>query len=137
MRANVEHNHVLHSQILIVSIETLPVPHLPDTDRIQVDDLGFAGDGLVYVSVRFGYMDTPDITAALRLLGPDQTEGPITLDEATYYLSKIELTRGPAPTMAPWRKRLFIATSHVTADAAEFLGLPRDRTVIMGSRIDV
>jgi len=39
--------------------------------------------------------------------------------------------------MAPWRKRLFIATSYLTADAAEFLGLPRDRTVIMGSRIDV
>jgi KUP system potassium uptake protein len=137
LRANVEHNHVLHEQILIVSIETLPVPHLSDTERIQVDDLGYAGDGIVHVSARFGYMDTPDISAALRLLKPDQTEGPVSLDEASYFLSKIELTRGPAPTMAPWRKRLFIATSHVTADAAEFLGLPRDRTVIMGSRIDV
>ncbi len=39
--------------------------------------------------------------------------------------------------MASWRKRLFVATSHVTADAAEFLGLPRDRTVIMGSRMEV
>jgi KUP system potassium uptake protein len=137
LRANVEHNHVLHEQILIVSIETLPVPHLSDIERIQVDDLGYAGDGIVHVSARFGYMDTPDISAALRLLKPDQTEGPVSLDEASYFLSKIELTRGPAPTMAPWRKRLFIATSYVTADAAEFLGLPRDRTVIMGSRIDV
>jgi K+ transporter len=57
---------------------------------------------------------------------------PISLDEASYFLSRIELTRGPTPTMAPWRKRLLIATSHITADAAEFLGLPRDRTVIMG-----
>jgi KUP system potassium uptake protein len=137
LRANVEHNHVLHAQILIVSIETLPVPHLPDSERIQVDDLGYAGDGIIHVSARFGYMDTPDISAALRLLEPEQTEGPIALDEASYFLSKIELTRGPAPTMAPWRKRLFIATSYLTADAAEFLGLPRDRTVIMGSRIDV
>ncbi|RSM45919.1 potassium transporter Kup, partial [Actinoplanes sp. ATCC 53533] len=137
LRANVEHNHVLHEQILIVSIETLPMPHLPDSERIQVDDLGYAGDGIIHVSARFGYMDTPDISSALRLLGPDQTEGPISLDEASYFLSKIELTRGPAPTMAPWRKRLFIATSYLTADAAEFLGLPRDRTVIMGSRIDV
>ena len=137
LRASVEHNHVLHEQILIVSIETLPVPHLPDTERIQVDDLGYAGDGIIHVSARFGYMDTPDISSALRLLGPAQTEGPISLDEASYFLSKIELTRGTAPTMAPWRKRLFIATSYLTADAAEFLGLPRDRTVIMGSRIDV
>jgi KUP system potassium uptake protein len=39
--------------------------------------------------------------------------------------------------MAQWRKRLFIATSYITADAADRFGLPRDRTVIMGSRIEV
>jgi KUP system potassium uptake protein len=39
--------------------------------------------------------------------------------------------------MAVWRKRLFIATSYITADAAEYFGLPRDRMVIMGSRIEV
>ena len=54
-----------------------------------------------------------------------------------YFLSKIELTKGDAPTMARWRKRLFIATSYLTADAAEYFGLPRDRSVIMGSRIEV
>jgi KUP system potassium uptake protein len=137
MRANVEHNHVLHQHILIVSIETLPVPHQPVADRLQVDELGYAGDGIVHVNVRFGYMDKPDVVGALRLLDPDQTEGPIALEEASYFLSKIELARGPDPTMAAWRKRLFIATSYITSDAAEFLGLPRARTVIMGSRIDV
>jgi KUP system potassium uptake protein len=137
LRANVEHNHVLHEQILIVSIETSPVPHLPDSERIQVDDLGYAGDGVSHVRVRFGYMDAADVPAALRLLRPGQTEGPVDLDQASYFLSKIELTRGPEPTMASWRKRLFVATSYVTADAAEFLGLPRDRTVIMGSRMEV
>jgi KUP system potassium uptake protein len=137
MRANVEHNHVLHEQILILSIETLPVPHVPHTQRIEIDDLGYAGDGIIHVSVRYGYMDSPDVPAALGLLEPAQTEGPISIDGASYFLSKIELKKGPAPTMAPWRKRLFIATSYITADAAEYLGLPRDRTVIMGSQIDV
>jgi KUP system potassium uptake protein len=137
MRANVEHNHVLHEHILIVSIETLPVPHLPAADRLQVDDLGYTGDGIIHVNVRFGYLDKPDVVGSLRLLDPEQTEGPISLDEASYFLSKIELARGSDPTMAAWRKRLFIATSYITSDAAEFLGLPRDRTVIMGSRIDV
>jgi KUP system potassium uptake protein len=137
LRANVEHNRVLHEQILIVSIETLPVPHLGDENRIHVDDLGYAGDGIIHVSACFGYMDTPDVPATLRLLTPDQTEGVVKLDQASYFLSKIELTKGAAPTMAVWRKQLFIATSYITADAAEFLGLPRDRTVIMGSRIDV
>jgi KUP system potassium uptake protein len=137
MRANVEHNHVLHEQVVIMSIETVPVPHVSHADRIEVDDLGYAGDGIIHATARFGYMETPDVPAALRLLDPAQTEGPISVDEASFFLSKIELKRGRAPTMAPWRKQLFLATSHITADAAEYFGLPRDRMVIMGSRIEV
>ena len=137
LRANVEHNHIRHDRVVIMSIETLPVPRVLDAERIDVDDLGYATDGIMHVSARFGYMETPDVQAALRMLEPAQTEGPISIDDASYFLSKIELTKGVAPTMAPWRKRLFIATSYITADAAEFFGLPRDRTVIMGSRIEV
>ncbi len=137
LRANVQHNHVLHEHILIVSISTMPVPHVWDDQRIEVDELGYGSDGIVFVNVRFGYMDTPDVTSALRLVDPARTEGRISLDQASWFLSKIELKKGSAPTMATWRKRLFIATSHVTADAAEHLGLPRDRTVVMGSQIDI
>ncbi|WP_228473000.1 KUP/HAK/KT family potassium transporter [Streptomyces cyaneochromogenes] len=73
----------------------------------------------------------------LAMLDPARTEGPLQLDQTSYFLPKIELRRGKAPTMAPWRKRLFIATSYITADAAEHFGLPRHRTVIMGSHIEV
>ena len=137
MRANAEHNQVRHRHTVILSIDTVPVPRVPDADRIEVDDLGYAGDGIVHVTARFGYMETPDVPRALRLLDPGQAEGLIDTDGASYFLSKIELTRGAAPTMARWRKRLFIATSHVAADAAEYFGLPRSRSVIMGSRIEV
>jgi len=82
-------------------------------------------------------METPDVPRALALLDPRQTEGLIDAERASYFLSKIELTKGAAPTMARWRKRLFIATSYITADAAEYFSLPRDRSVIMGSRIEV
>ncbi|WP_419197971.1 hypothetical protein [Nocardia vinacea] len=40
----------------------------------------------------------------------------------------MEVHKGAAPTMAAWRKRLFIATSYITADAAEHFGLPGERT---------
>lgn len=39
--------------------------------------------------------------------------------------------------MTRWRKRLFVATAQITADAAEYFGLSRDRTIIMGSQISV
>ncbi|MFJ9893351.1 potassium transporter Kup [Streptomyces sp. NPDC091280] len=137
MRANVEHNHVRHEQVVILSIETEPVPRVPVDRRLVVDGLGYADDGIVHVTARFGYMETPDVPGTLALLEPADTEGPLALDQASYFLSTIELRRGQAPTMAPWRKRLFIATSHITADAAEHFGLPRDRTVIMGWHIEV
>ncbi|MBA0046639.1 potassium transporter Kup [Mycobacteroides sp. LB1] len=138
MRANVEHNHVLHEHVVILSIETSPVPRVEDAERTTIDNLGYAEDGIIHVTARFGYMETPNVPHALQLLDPEQTEGqPIPIDEATYFLSKLELQKGTAPTMARWRKQLFLATSHITADAAEYFGLPRDRTVVMGSRIDV
>lgn len=137
MRANVEHNHVRHDQVVILSIETEPVPRVPADQRILVDDLGYAEDGIIHVTVRFGYMETPDVPGTLARLDPATTEGRLRLDQASYFLSKIELRRGKAPTMAPWRKRLFIATSYITSDAAEYFGLPRDQTVIMGSHIEV
>ncbi|MFF3371502.1 potassium transporter Kup [Streptomyces sp. NPDC002680] len=137
MRANAKHNHVRHAQVVILSIGTEPVPRVPADERVVVDDLGYGDDGIIHVTARFGYMDTPDVPGTLALLDPADTEGPLQLDQASYFLSKIELRRGKAPTMAPWRKRLFIATSYITADAAEYFSLPRDRTVIMGSHIEV
>jgi KUP system potassium uptake protein len=137
LRANVERNHVLHEQAVIVTIETLPVPRVNDSERIEIDSLGQTNDGIIHVTARFGYMETPDIPRALRLLDPAKTEGSIGMDDATYVLSKIELTKGGTPSMPAWRTNLFIATSKLSAAAAESFCLPPDRTLIVGSRIEV
>jgi KUP system potassium uptake protein len=137
MRANVEHNHILHEHCVILSIETRPVPHVPVAERLAVDDLGHADDGIAYVAARFGYMDAPSIPRVLALAAQAGLECPLEVDEASYFLSTIELHVGDEPGMRRWRKRLFVATSRITADAAEFFHLPRDRTVIMGSRMEV
>jgi KUP system potassium uptake protein len=137
LRANVEHNRVLHEHVLLVSIETVPAPLVSDAERIEVDSLGDTKDGIIHVTAKFGYMERPNIPAALRLLTPQQAEGRIAVDEASYFLSKLELRVGSAPTMAAWRKRLFVATAYIAADAAEYFGLPGDRTVVMGARIEV
>ncbi|MFD3401098.1 potassium transporter Kup [Kribbella sp. NPDC058693] len=137
LRANVEHNQVRHEHVVIVAIETAEVPRVPEDQRVMVNDLGYGDDGITHVTIKFGYMESSDVPSALALLDPDATEGPIDLEHASYFLSKIELRRGDAPTMAGWRKQLFLATSHITADAAEYFGLPRDRTVIIGSHIEL
>lgn len=136
-RANVEHNHVRHRHVLVVEVRTESVPRVPVEMRAEVSDLGRAEDGITRVILRFGYTETPEIPAALATLTPDQTEGEIDLDGATYFLSKIELVPGRSNDMPKWRKRLFLATSHITADAADHFMLPRDRTVLMGSHVEV
>lgn len=136
MRANVEHNHVLAEHVVIISLNTLPVPRVPDSERISFDALGVPDDGITHVIAAFGYMERINVPHALSLIDPSQTEGPLDLDRATYFLSRLELCQGDAPTMAPWRKRLFIATSYITADAAAHFGLPLDRTVLIGSRLE-
>jgi KUP system potassium uptake protein len=138
MRANVEHNHILHEHVVIVSIETQPVPHVAEGDRVVIDPLGYTDDGITHVTARFGYMQDPDIPGVLReAAGREDLECPIEVDEASYFLSTIELRAGDAPGMTRWRKRLFVATSQISADAAGYFGLPRSRTVVMGSMISV
>ena len=136
MRANVDRIHVLQEHVAVVSVETQPVPRVPDAERITVEHLGHPHDGVIYVVARVGYMEQPDVPAALRLVDPGLAEGLIDVDHASYFLSNIKLSAGPDPTMAQWRKRLFIAISRMTSDA-EYFGLPMDRTVIIGARIEI
>jgi KUP system potassium uptake protein len=137
MRANVEHNHSLHEHAIIVAIETIPVPYVASDERIVVDDLGHSDDGIVHVTTRFGYMDEPNVPRALALATDHGLEGDVDLAGASYFLSRIEIQLGDGPGLARWRKRLFIATSGMTTDAAEYFTLPRDRTLIMGSRVEI
>jgi KUP system potassium uptake protein len=137
MRANVEHNHILHEHVVVLSIETKPRPHVPPTQRLAIDDLGHSDDGITHVTARFGYMDTPDVPALIPLLRDADIESPLDEEDLSYFLSTIELRRGNTRGMSRWRKGIFLATTHLTADAAEYFRLPRNRTVIIGSRIEL
>jgi KUP system potassium uptake protein len=137
LRANVEHNHVLHQHVVILAIETMPVPHVPAAERVTVDELGYQDDRIVHVAARFGYMDQQDVPGLLPLIRQADTEGTLDQDQLSYFLSRIEIVPGRTPGMSRWRKRLFIATSRITADAAEYFRLPREQTLVMGSRIEL
>jgi KUP system potassium uptake protein len=137
LRSNVEHNEILHHEVVILSVETTPAPHVPEAERLQVDDLGYKDDRIIHVTARFGYLDQTNVPALLPLICDPDTGTPIPDDKLSYFVSRIELVPGHTPGMSRWRKRLFIATSRITADAADSFALPRQRTVIMGSRIEL
>jgi KUP system potassium uptake protein len=137
MRANVEHNEVLHDHVIILAITTLPVPHVADADRLEIDDLGYSDDRIYHVSARFGYADIPNVPSLLPLVSAAGKEYALSGGKISYFLSTIEIRRGNTPGMSRWRKRLFVATARLTADAAEYFQLPRESTVIMGARIEL
>ena len=137
LRANVEHNHILHDYVLILSIETMPVPHVPPAERLTVDPLGHRDDRVTHVTARFGYKDEINVPALLPLVRKADVESPLKESDISFFLSTIAIRPGTTPGMSRWRKRLFIATAQITADAAEYFRLPRERTVIMGSRIEL
>jgi KUP system potassium uptake protein len=137
MRANVEHNHVLHETVVIISAQSLGVPHLPRAERIRVDDLGYRDDGITHVTARFGFQDEPDLPDALRLALRHGLEGELDLARVSYFVSRIDITVTDAPGMSRWRKRLFVAMARNAASPLDYFRLPLDRTITMGSTIEL
>jgi KUP system potassium uptake protein len=80
LRANVEHNHVLHECVLIVSLTTERVPYIPEAERLSIDDLGYRDDGITHITGRFGFQDPMDVPALLLLAAQHGIEGDPKLD---------------------------------------------------------
>ena len=134
LRANVEHNHVLHERVVIVTVESEKVPRIKAADRVTVDDLGFDDDNIAHITARFGFQEEPKIPAALRLATEKGLECDLDVEGPTYFLSRATIRVTDAPGMQRWRKRLF-ALSHNAANPIEYFGLPPERTITMGSQV--
>jgi KUP system potassium uptake protein len=137
LRENVDYNHVLHESVVIVSVETTRVPHIPRAQRIVVDELGYEDDGILHLTIRYGFQDDQDVPAALRQAGAHGLEVEVEVDAATYFVSKITIVRGDGPGMAKWRKALFLGLSRTSASPVEVFRLPERRIVTMGSYIEL
>ena len=138
LRANVEHNHVLHENVVIISIESERVPHIVRSERIEIDDLGDRDDRITRVTARFGFQDDVDIPATLRLAQRrGLLEGECEIDEASYFLSQITIVASDAAGLSAWRKQLFLFLAHNAASPVEYFRLPDSRTVTIGERIEL
>ena len=135
MRANVEHNRTLHEDAVILSLETLKVPHVPPGERLAIDELGYEDDGIVHVTARIGFQDDPDVPELIRQADNLIGECDIDVDTCSYFVSHITIQRTDEPGMATWRKRLFMGTSRLSSNPVEYFRLPLERTVTMGQHI--
>jgi KUP system potassium uptake protein len=138
MKADVQHHQVFHEKVLIVSIDSVSVPHVDAEDRFGVELLGSGLFKIIHVSLRTGYQDGTDIPAALaeaRKRG--LLEKNLDLEHASYFVSRIRIVPDRNRRMARWRKMLFIAMARNSASPIDHFGLPVERTVTVGSEIGV
>jgi KUP system potassium uptake protein len=136
MRECVEHLHSLHEHVVVLSLETMPVPRIRDSERLEIDQLGHRDDGISFVRAKHGYFEEFDVPTLIRLIEKAGIECPLEVDEASYFLSKVELKPTHKPGMSHWRKELFLGIALITAEPADYFRLPRERTVILGSQIE-
>ncbi|MEH3052878.1 MAG: potassium transporter Kup [Patulibacter minatonensis] len=136
LRHNVDHNHVLHEQVVIFHVEIVGVPHVPEADRFTVDTVLIPDDGIMRVHARFGFQDEPDVPATLRAVQAATGE-PLDVDGASYFLSRVALLPVRGGGIPLWRKKLFVAMERNGAGRAEYFRLPPNNVVSFGSELQV
>jgi KUP system potassium uptake protein len=136
MRTSVDHLHSLHEHVVILSLETVAVPRVADSRRLDIDELGYKDDGITFVHASYGYFEHFDVPGMLPLIANAGVECPLEASEASFFVSKLELEPTDKPGMSRWRKQLFLATSVLAADPADSFRLPRERTLVLGSEIE-
>jgi KUP system potassium uptake protein len=136
LRAEVEHAHTLHRKVVIISVETIGIPHVEDPDRFVVEQLGHGLFKAFHVTARLGYHDKPNVPELLqRCRKQGLLDRNLDLEHASYFVSRITITPTDSAGMHPWRKALFTAMARNAASPIDHFGLPSDRTVMMGSQV--
>jgi KUP system potassium uptake protein len=129
---NLKHNKVLHQQNLFVTVKSHEVPWIGFNKRIEVESLGH---NCWQVMLHYGFKNEPDVPEALKLL---KQQG-IHLDdmETSYFLSRDIVIPSIGGGMMPWREKLFASMHRNASGVADFLSLPTNRVVELGSKVEL
>ena len=129
---NLRHNKVLHSTTLIVSVLTDTVPRIESSERVAVERVA---PGVFQVELNFGFMDEPDVPAALSLIDHRGVE--FDPDDATYFIGRESIVAGKVPGMHPLQEQLFVLLNRGADSAVRFFNLPVDRVFEAGTRVEI
>ena len=129
---NLKHNKVLHEQNLFVTVQHHEVPWVGFNKRCEIEPLGH---DCWAVTLHFGFKNDPDVPEALKLL---KGRG-VQLDdmETSYFLSRDTVIPTFGGGMALWREKLFATMHRNAAAAADFLNLPTNRIVELGTKVEI
>ena len=129
---NLKHNNVLHETNLFVKVNTLEVPWVPFAERAKAEVIA---KGCWSVTLNFGFKNDLDVPLALDLL---KSRG-IELDpmNTSYFLSRATVVPTLGDGMTSWREKLYANMHRNAASAADFLNLPPNRVVELGTKVQI
>ena len=129
---NLKHNKVLHAQNLFVTVRHHEVPWIDESERVQLKSLQHDS---WQVDLHYGFMDDPDVPRALALLRGQGCEvEPMT---TSYFVSREVVIPAVGAGMALWREKLFAQMHHNASGIADFLKLPSNSVVELGSKVEI
>ena len=129
---NLKHNKVLHAQNLFVTVHSHEVPWVAEEERVKVQTLEHDS---WQIDLHYGFMDDPDVPRALALLRGCGCE--VEPMSTSYFLSRESVIPAVGTGMAPWREKLFAQMHHNASGAADFLKLPSNAVVELGSKVEI
>jgi KUP system potassium uptake protein len=125
-----KHNQVLHETVILLSVESEPIPEVPNERRVTVKDLG---RGFFRVTAHYGFMETPNVPQIMRRAAKEGLRCPA--ERTSYYLGRETLLATGHTNMWRWRKTLFSFISRNARSATQYFGIPPDRVVELGLQI--
>ncbi len=129
---NMLHNQVLHSQVVLLTVVSEDRPRVPEQERFEVEAYG---DGSFRVLLHFGFMDEPDVPAALKLCHLDDLD--FTLMRTTYFLSRETVIASRLEGMSRWRGNLFAFLLKNANGNLRFFNLPLNRVIELGTQVEI
>ncbi len=133
---NVRHNKVLHETVLLLYVITADQPTISPDRRSTLHKVG---PGIWQVELTFGFMDNPDVPAALAALATASTEQGLHLeaDDLTYFLGRETIVVTSNRAMHPLREQIFVMQNRTAASAARFFSLPASRVFEVGTTVEI
>ena len=126
---NLRHNHVMHDNVIILSVITEPTPRVAPEKRRTVHKLA---DSLFRINLHYGFAESPNIPKTLRSCSRDIEIDP---NDTYFFISRESILAVASPKMALWRIRLFITMARNAGSAARYFQIPFNRVVELGTQV--
>jgi KUP system potassium uptake protein len=129
---NIKFNRVIHERVVLLTVVTREQPRIPEAKRLTVTPVC---EGIIRIVAQVGFMEKPNILGFLR--NAEAYGVPYEPEVTTFFLSREELIRGQRSDLPPLRRGAFMQMARSAQVIADYYGLPPNRVVEIGTRLEI